>query len=175
MNLQYANDILTSLAFVPLLFLLFCSSSFCFCFLFQLQTRNSKRGFVRLSVRPLVLHGHRVEKWANKCFRYFLCMFEYWEWVRVWMGVGCPCPPVRNDIVTQRHLSSSSFPSFAYLPFDLLWIQSHWGFTISRVLPVNFFIHPSNRLSVHLSICPFVRPTIHPCVHLSAQPWCSCL
>ena len=22
----------------------------------------------------------------------------------VWMGVGCPCPPVRNDIVTPRHL-----------------------------------------------------------------------
>ena len=24
----------------------------------------------------------------------------------VWMGVGCPCPPVRNDIVTPRHLFS---------------------------------------------------------------------
>ena len=24
--------------------------------------------------------------------------------VGVWMGVGCPCPPVRNDIVTARHL-----------------------------------------------------------------------
>ena len=24
--------------------------------------------------------------------------------VKVWMGVGCPCPPVRNDIVTPRHL-----------------------------------------------------------------------
>ena len=22
----------------------------------------------------------------------------------VWMGVGCPCPPVRNNIVTPRHL-----------------------------------------------------------------------
>ena len=22
----------------------------------------------------------------------------------VWMGGGCPCPPVRNDIVTPRHL-----------------------------------------------------------------------
>ena len=22
----------------------------------------------------------------------------------VWMGVGCPCPPVCNDIVTPRHL-----------------------------------------------------------------------
>ena len=24
--------------------------------------------------------------------------------VGVWMGVGCPCPPARNDIVTPRHL-----------------------------------------------------------------------
>ena len=24
--------------------------------------------------------------------------------VGVWMDVGCPCPPVRNDIVTPRHL-----------------------------------------------------------------------
>ena len=24
----------------------------------------------------------------------------------MWMGVGCPCPPVRNDIVTPRHLFS---------------------------------------------------------------------
>ena len=22
----------------------------------------------------------------------------------VWMGVGCHCPPIRNDIVTPRHL-----------------------------------------------------------------------
>ena len=34
-------------------------------------------------------------------------MFECWGWVRVWMGVGCPCPPVRNDIVTPRHLFTS--------------------------------------------------------------------
>ena len=25
----------------------------------------------------------------------------------VWMGVGCPCPPVRNNIVTLHHLFSS--------------------------------------------------------------------
>ena len=31
-------------------------------------------------------------------------MFECCRWVGVWMGVGCPCPPVRNDIVTPRHL-----------------------------------------------------------------------
>ena len=26
------------------------------------------------------------------------------EGLGVWIGVGCPCPPVRNDIVTPRHL-----------------------------------------------------------------------
>jgi len=58
------------------------------------------------SVRPSIGSGHRVEKWGNERFRYFLCMFECWGWVGVWMGVGCPCPPVRNDIVTPRHLFS---------------------------------------------------------------------
>ena len=31
-------------------------------------------------------------------------MHESCSWLGVWMGVGCPCPPVRNDIVTPRHL-----------------------------------------------------------------------
>ena len=25
------------------------------------------------------------------------------DWIGVRMGVGCPCPPVRNDILTPRH------------------------------------------------------------------------
>ena len=29
----------------------------------------------------------------------------------MWMGVECPCPPVQNDIVTPRHLLSSSVSS----------------------------------------------------------------
>ena len=58
----------------------------------------------RQSVRRSVGSGDRVEKWGNWRFRYYLCMFEYWGWVGVWMGVGCPCPPVHNDIVTPRHL-----------------------------------------------------------------------
>ena len=33
---------------------------------------------------------------------YFLHMFV----CLVWMGVGRPCPPVHNDIVTPRHLLS---------------------------------------------------------------------
>ena len=31
-------------------------------------------------------------------------MFVCGMGVGVWMGVGCPCPPVRNDIVTPRQL-----------------------------------------------------------------------
>ena len=26
------------------------------------------------------------------------------DWVGVRKGVGCPCPPIRNDVVTPRHL-----------------------------------------------------------------------
>ena len=35
-----------------------------------------------------------------------MCLCWKGGWVErwVWMGVGCPCPPVRNDIVTPRHL-----------------------------------------------------------------------
>ena len=63
------------------------------------------------SVGPSVGRGDRVEKWKNERFGYFLCMFVCgggvgWgvDGVGVRMGVGCPCPPVRNDIVTPRHL-----------------------------------------------------------------------
>ena len=31
-------------------------------------------------------------------------MFVHGVGFGVWMGIGCPCPPVRNDIVTPRHL-----------------------------------------------------------------------
>ena len=58
-----------------------------------------------------VRRGDRVEKWKNERFGYFLCIFVCgggvgWgvDGVRVRMGVGCSCPPVRNDIVTPRHL-----------------------------------------------------------------------
>ena len=47
-----------------------------------------------------------------------LCMCLCWKggWVErwVWKGVGCPCPPVRNDIVPPCHLFflSSFFKGF---------------------------------------------------------------
>ena len=75
---------------------------------------------VRPSVRWSVRHGDRVEQWKNERFGYILCMFVCGggvDGVGVRMGVRCPCPPVRNDIVTPRHLFwfvSSSSPSFEF-------------------------------------------------------------
>ena len=67
--------------------------------------------FVRPSVRRSVRNS-RVEKWKNECFR---CFFGYVCWWGAghgeWMGVGCPCPPIRNNIVTPRHLFSSTVAS----------------------------------------------------------------
>ena len=72
-----------------------------------MRTRNSTRSFVHpsvhLSVRPLVI-VIELKSGKTSVLRYFLCMFECWGWVRVWRGVGCPYPPVHNDIVTPRHL-----------------------------------------------------------------------
>ena len=81
-----------------------------------MQTRNSIRGFVR----PLVRHarvltlGLKTRKtrihdaaivivcvWVCECVAGVVG-----GGVGVKLGVGCPCPPVRNDIVTPRHLFS---------------------------------------------------------------------
>ena len=63
---------------------------------------------VGLLVYPLV-RGDRVEKWRNERFEHYLCMFVcVGVEVGMWMGVRCLCPPVRNDIVTPRHLFLSS-------------------------------------------------------------------
>ena len=101
-----------------------------------MRTRNSIRGFVRPLVRPSVRRGDRVEKWKNERFGYFLCKFVCgggvgWgvDGVGVRMGVECPCPPVRNDIVTPRHL----FLHFLYLTF-----YHHFPF-ISLFFLLNFF------------------------------------
>ena len=68
----------------------------------------SVRPSVHRSVGPSVRPSAWVEKCENECFRTLMCMFLCWEggWVgcRVWMRVGCPCPPVRNNIVTPCRL-----------------------------------------------------------------------
>ena len=35
---------------------------------------------------------------------FLVCVLVVGAWHGVWMGVGCPCPPIRNDIATPRHL-----------------------------------------------------------------------
>ena len=39
------------------------------------------------------------------------------------MGVGCPCPPVRNDIVTPRHLFNSFLQCIVSIQLELLIIK----------------------------------------------------
>ena len=58
---------------------------------------------IHLLVRLLV-RNDQVEKWKNERYRYFLCKFKCGVGVGVWMGVGYPCPLIRNDIVNPHHL-----------------------------------------------------------------------
>ena len=55
-----------------------------------------------LSVRPLV-HKHESKSRKMSVFGYFLLMIGCWG-IGVWLEVGRPCPPIRNDIVTPHHL-----------------------------------------------------------------------
>ena len=61
-------------------------------------------------------------------------MFVYGVGFGMWMRVGCPCPPIRNDIVTLRHL------------FNLLlherFLQLQVTLAIADVeRPLNFFYY----------------------------------
>ena len=54
-----------------------------------------------------VHRGDWVGEWENECFRsFYVCVCgsvgRVGPWV--WKGVGRPCPPVRNNVVTPRHL-----------------------------------------------------------------------
>ena len=59
-----------------------------------------------------LLHMSQVEKWENERFRFFFFGMCVCGGHGVWMKVGCPCPPVRNDIVTPCHLFSPSVSDF---------------------------------------------------------------
>ena len=87
---------------------------------FYLRTRNSIRGFVRPSVGPLVrwsvgllVQGHRVEKWKNERFRYFLCVFAHPSatilWHRVFCWAHCSCPNALGtfSITAPAHLHTT--------------------------------------------------------------------
>ena len=60
-----------------------------------------------VAVGPLVrwsIRQHESKSGKMSVFENFVRMFEC-EWkIGVWMGVGCPCPPVHNNLVTLRHL-----------------------------------------------------------------------
>ena len=59
------------------------------------------------------------------------------------MGLGCPCPPVRNDIVTPRHL----FISFYLRDLNLiaeLSSSNQLTVTISKLSVLTLFLIISN-------------------------------
>ena len=42
----------------------------------------------------------------------------------VWIGVGCPCPPVRNDIVTPRQIL---FKDLIHICVNSDVLRDHWN------------------------------------------------
>ena len=58
------------------------------------------KGFVHWSIGPSKSMSRKVGKRAYMCLSWKGGWVGHW----VWMGVGCPCPPVRNNIVTPWHL-----------------------------------------------------------------------
>ena len=55
-----------------------------------------------------------------------LCWKGVWVGWGVWMGVGRPCPPIRNNSVTPRHLFANNFlASYTrfYLQQIYYWLQ----------------------------------------------------
>ena len=83
------------------------------------------RGFVRPTVHPSVClsvgllvreHESKSGKMSVlKLFVYVSVLERVLSGVWVWMGVGHPCQPVRNDIVTPRHL----FLRLSYLSYHI--------------------------------------------------------
>ena len=71
--------------------------------------RGFVRPWVRRSVRRSIALSLVIESKSGKLYvldTYCECSSEELG-VGVLMGVGRPCPPVRNDIVTPRYLLSS--------------------------------------------------------------------
>ena len=69
------------------------------------------------SVRPSISeHESKSGKTSIlEAFCVCLCWKGGWVGHWVWMGVGCPCSPVLNDIVTPRHLLFKSFLEKAHI------------------------------------------------------------
>ena len=63
-------------------------------------------------------------------------MFECWEWVGVWMGVGRPRPPVHNNIVyllstTNIYKAKVRVPNV--LSCDTEWFLKHVAVTVNSI------------------------------------------
>ena len=63
-------------------------------------------------------------------------MFECWGWVGVWMGVGCPCPPIRNNIVfllstTNIYKAKVKIPNVPSC--DTEWFLKHVAVTVKSI------------------------------------------
>ena len=132
---------------------------------FWLRTRNSLRGFVCLSVGPLVCrsvglsvcHAQDVKlalKMRKTCIHAAAVGFV-WGWVcwrgvggvvEVRLGVGCPCPLNRNNIVTPRHLFSLSickqcvFFSTRFLCHSLALQSLKYDKVLCPITPILIFL-----------------------------------
>ena len=51
----------------------------------------------------------------------------------MWLGFGCPCPPVRNDIVTPRHLFYPMFSTNSILSC-IISVPSGWHILFSSLV-----------------------------------------
>ena len=74
----------------------------------------------------------------------FLHFTAHCEWHGMWMGVGCPCPPVRNYMVTPR-LFFFLFIFFFYLFFFLFLLFDPLGLT----LPKHFLTKQTCSIEAH--------------------------
>ena len=134
------NHIVTTTWFptpsLPLAFL----GSFFSCGHATLKEALSIRPSVDLSISPFVC-GDQAEKWKKRAFCVCLCVKR-----GGWMKVGCPCPPVCNDIVTPRQLFILHFPKCQVRVCTL-----HKGGDARTCSYFVTDIRTSNSLHVHLS------------------------
>ena len=102
-----------------------------------------------MSVRRSVSLSFRRGDWSWKheklvylMLQMVLCEFvSVWEGVGLRLGVWCPCPPIRNDIVTPRHLFSfpSEFLFFRFFCFSAFLFFLFFCFFFFRFFPFFFF------------------------------------
>ena len=114
------------------------------------------------------IHKHELKSGETCVLEAFLVCVSMWEGRGV--GVGRPCPPARNNIVTPRHM--------LYVQVCLLIDTSTLGCCLVywSVQCVNISVSLSILLSLsvclfyYLSVPPYVNPAIFPSIHMSVCP-----